>query len=614
MGTIRSGPRAGYVEEEQLSEAVSTEKEISWDLGDLYSSPTDPQIESDLAKASEMAEGFSTAYRGKVAGLAPADLLEALRRDEEITTVAYKPAGYASLAFSAQTQDPVRQSLLAKTREAMTQISNKMLFFGVELKAMDEGDFARFLAAPELEPYWHHLKTVRDFAPHTLSEPEERVIAQMRLTGSSAWTQLYTEVSSSLRFPVEVEGEVKQLTDSEVRALRTRSDRELRKRAGESLYGVYQSNSQVLTYIFNTLFQDHKINIGLRSYSDPIEPTALGDELSPEVVEVLLSSVEKHYHLVQEYYGLKARLLGLEGDLHYYDVLAPYQKEERRYSFEEAKSLVLSAFTRFHPKMAETARTFFDGHWIDATPKPGKRGGAFCSGLLPAYHPYVLTNFTGRMDDVFTVAHELGHGVHFYLARKQTPLNFSPTTPMAEVASVFGEILLSGYLREQETDPMLKRNILSTMIEDAIATIFRQTMYTRWEQRAHRRRAQGVVTADEYSAMWAEESQRLMGDAVTFDSLDRWGWITIPHFVNYRFYCYSYSFGHLLTFALYRKYQELGETFAPAYLNLLASGGKDRPEVLLNEMGLNPLEPDFWNTGFQVLEGLLEEFKQAASA
>ncbi len=596
-----------------MTETATPRSEITWSLEDLYQDLDDPNIEGDLARAAEMAQKFSGAYRGRVAGLSPEGLLAALRAEEEITTIAYKPAGFASLAFAAQTQDHKRQALVSRTREALTQISNEMVFFDVELKAMDEAEFDRFVHAPVLAPYHHHLRTLRAFARHTLSEPEERVVAQMRLTGAAAWAQLYTELASSLRFPIEMDGQRQELTDPEIRALRTRPDRDLRRRAGESLYRVYEANSRVLTYIFNTLYQDHKILVGMRSYSDPIEPTALSDELSPEVVEVLLSSVEANYDLVREYYRLKASLLGLESDFRYHDLLAPYEDEERRCTFEEAREMVLAAFGRFHPRMADIAEMFFTNRWIDASPRPGKRGGAFCSGLLPAYHPYVLTNFAGRIDDAFTLAHELGHAVHFYLARAQTPLNYSPTTPMAEVASVFGEILLARHLREQG-DPGLSRTILSSMIEDSIATIFRQVMYTRWEQRAHERRARGVATADEYCALWSEENERMYGGAVILDGLDRWGWITIPHFVHYRFYCYSYAFGHLLNFALYRKYMEMGESFAPLYMELLSSGRKDRPEVLLRDMGLNPLAPDFWETGFDVLKGLLREFREAVSA
>lgn len=346
----------------------------SWDLSDLYSSPSDPGIESDLAKAGRVADDFAERYRGRVAGLPPAGLLQALRALEAIQTIAYRPAGYAQLAFSAQTQDPRLQSLLSRVREASTEISNKLVFFDVDLKGMPDEAFSRFTSSSKLAP------------------------------------------------------------------------------------------------------------------------------------------------------------------------------------------------------------------------------------------------FIGRLDDVFTLAHELGHAVHFYLAREQTPLNFGPTTPMAEVASVFGELLLGKHLREREPDVSVRRNILSGMIEDAVSTIMRQVMYTRWERRAHARRAAGVATPDEYGALWMEENRRLYGDSVIFGDLDRWGWITIPHFVNYRFYCYSYAFGHLLNFALYRKYLEEGESFAPEYLELLASGGGDRSERLVGAMGMDVLDPGFWDAGFDFLEGLLGEFKEAVAA
>ena len=588
--------------------------EIAWKLDDLYLGPDDPRMDADQARAGEMADAFARQYRGKVADLSPVGLLESLRQLEEIVTIGYKPMGYASLAFAAQTQDQHHQALVARVREATTNLSNRLVFFDVELKAMPEERFALLAGAAELVDYRHHLETLRVFAPHTLSESEEQLFASMRLTGASAWSQLYTEVASSLRFPVELDGEVKELNDAETRALRTRPDRGARQGANNALYSVYSANSRVLTYIFNTIYLDHKLELGLRSYSDTIEPTALSNELSPELIERLLSSAESHYPMVQQYYRTKASLLGLEGDFHYYDLMAPLQKDDPRYDFDQARGMVLDAFGHFHPQMRQIAGAFFQNQWIDASPRPGKRGGAFCSGLLPAYHPYVLTNFTGRLDDVFTLAHELGHGVHFYLARQQTPLNYSPTTPMAEVASVFGELLLSRRLRDVEPEPRVRLSILSGMIEDAISTIFRQTMYTRWEQRAHARRAEGVVPAEEYCAIWMDESARLYGDSVIMGDLDRWGWITIPHFVHFRFYCYSYAFGHLLNFALYRSYMEKGERFVSGYLQLLGSGGKDRPEKLLEAVGLNPLEAGFWDRGFQVLEGLLAEFQEAARA
>ncbi|MBI3979758.1 MAG: M3 family oligoendopeptidase, partial [Chloroflexi bacterium] len=524
----------------------STAAEVRWDLSDLYAAPGDPAIEADLARAAALAREFAAQYRGRVAGLSAERLRSALEAYEGIHLVAYRPAGYAGLAFSTHTQDPQRQALLARVEEAMTEIHNELVFFDVELKAATEAAVEGWLAAPALQSYHHYLRAVRVFAPHTLSEPEERLAARLNLTGASAWDRLYTEVTGSLRFPVVVDGETRELTDAEARALRTSPDRDLRRRATEALAGGYAAQSKVLTFVFNTLFQDHKLRLDIRHYAQVIEPTALENELSPEVIEVLMAACEANYELAQEYYRLKAKLLGLEGDFRVHDLMAPYTREERKYTFSEARDLVLAAYDRFSPAFRARAEEFFTRRWIDAPPVPGKRGGAFCSGMTPDLHPYVLTNFTGRLDDVFTLAHELGHGVHFALAGRQTLVNYHPTTPMAELASVFGEILLANHLRAVETDPEVRRTVVSGMVEDAAATIFRQVMYTRWEQRAHGRRAEGVATADEYSAVWLEENRRLYGDTTIFEPLDRWGWIAIPHFVHYRFYCFSYAFGHLL--------------------------------------------------------------------
>lgn len=601
---------------------------MRWDLRDLYNGPADRGIDSDLAQARKLAEEFAARYRGKVASLAPSELLAALKQLEQLYTIGHKPASFASLAFSADTQNPQLQALVSRTREETTLIFNNLVFFDVELKTAKDEEFARFLAAPELAEYHHYLSLVRAFAAHTLSEPEERLFAQMRLTGAAAWSQLYTEITSNLRFPMQIGGETKELTEAEARALRSDPDRDVRKRAGESLYGVYEKNGHVLNYVFNTLFQDHKLSIDLRNYREPIEPTALENELSPALIELLMSTTEANYGIAQDYYRLKASILGIEGDFRFYDVLAPYTKEKEKYSFDQAQALVLGAFGEFDPAVRGIAEKFFVNRWIDADPRPGKRGGAFCAGLLPAYHPYVLTNYTGRLEDVFTIAHELGHAIHFYLARRQTVLSFDPTTPMAEVASVFGEILLADYLRQrsaapsvsldvpghrQDSGPGLQRLILSKMIEDAIATIFRQVMYTRWEQRAHARRAASVATGDEYSGLWMEENKKLYGDAVGFGPLDRWGWIAIPHFVSYRFYCFSYAFAHLVTFALYKKYREDRQAFAPRYIELLASGGRDRPEVLLKGIGLDPYDPNFWHHGFDLLRDLVDDFRQTAA-
>jgi oligoendopeptidase F len=588
---------------------VTVPEHPTWRLDDLYTGPTDPAIDADLRQLRAAATAFAEHHRGRVATLAAADLRAAIVELERLREALAKVRTFASLLFAGNTLDPQHQALLARVREAATEIVTELLFFELELRLAPEAAIDALRAADELAPYRHYLDVVRSFAPHTLSEPEERILTQLHQTGAAAWSQLYAELTSAMRFPVTIDGEVKELTDAEARALRSSPDRALRQQAHEVLFKRYADNAHVLTFVFNTLLHDHRLTFRLRRYGDPIEPTALENEFSPAFIERLLSVTEQHYGLAADYYRLKARRLGLDGDFQSYDLLAPYEQEEQRFTYDEAERLVYEAYASFHPELGRLVRAFYDGAWIDPLPRHGKRGGAFCSGGTPRTHPYILMNFTGRLEDVFTLAHELGHGVHYALARRQTYLNFDPTIPMAEVASTFGELLLARHLREQDVAPGLSDRVLSMLIEDTVATVFRQAMYTRWEQRAHARRAAGLVTADEYGALWQEELRRLYGDAVAFGPLDRWGWITIPHFVHYRFYCFSYVFGHLLALALLKRAEAEGPTFAERYLALLAAGGSDRPETLLAQVGVDPWAPGFWEQGFASLADWIAQFK-----
>ncbi|MBI4504530.1 MAG: M3 family oligoendopeptidase [Chloroflexi bacterium] len=583
----------------------------TWRLDDLYGGPDDPAIAVDLERLRSEARAFAQRYRDRVATLAPAELAGALVTLEDLYEALSRVRTFASLLFAANTLDARHQALLARVREAATDIQTELLFFDLELRRAPEEHAAALGAAPELAGYRHHLAVVRSFAPHTLSEPEERVIAQLRQTGSAAWSQLYTEVTSGLRFPVTLNGAAKELTDAEARALRSSPDRDVRRQGSDVLLSTYERHAHVLTFAFNTLVQDHRLTYGLRSYSDPLEPTALENEFTAAFIERLLSVTEQHYGLAADYYRLKARRLGLDGDFQSCDLLAPYEHEEQRFTWAEAQALVRDAYAAFHPALGALVQEFYDGRWIDTLPRHGKRGGAFCSGGTPRSHPYVLMNFTGRLEDVFTLAHELGHGVHYALARRQTPFNFEPTIPMAEVASTFGELLLAEHLRRQGVNGGLRERLLTMLIEDVIATVLRQAMYTRWEQRAHARRAAGLVTADEYGVLWQEALAHLYGDAVRFGALDRWGWITIPHFVHYRFYCFSYVFGHLLALALLQRAADEGPAFAQRYLALLAAGGSDRPEALLALVGVDPWAPGFWERGFATAAEWIAQFRAA---
>lgn len=594
--------------------ALAPEKSLRWDLSPLYPAPDSPALADDMQAIARDAQAFSERYRGRVASLSPADLLDAIQRLEAFNSRMMRVHGYAMLAFSSDTQSPPAKDLLDKTRNWGTELHNLLQFFDLEIKAIPDADFQRLLDSKDLERYRYFLSRERKFAPHTLSEPEERLMALKSITGDAAWSQLYEEISALIRVHVSVDGELKELSLEEARALATHPDRALRERARTAVMSAFAEREHVLTYIFNTVYQDHAQDVALRQYPSAIAPTLLGDDLDAKVIDALMTAVESAYPLAQRYFKLKAKALGLS-DFASFDTLAPYAKSERTVSFGEGRELVLAAFDSFSPDFARIARDFFDARRIDVPPEPGKRGGAFCAGLGPDLPTYVLLNWTDRLDDVSTLAHELGHGIHFVLAgQAQSPFNYHPITPLAETASTFGEIVLTNHLLAQEKDPAVRLQLLANRLEDAIGTIFRQVMYTRWELNAHAKRAEGIVSPEAFSDLWMAEHRKLYGDAVRMIELDRWGWSSIPHIVLYRFYCYSYAFGQLLVYALYQHYRDQGEAFVPKLLDVLRAGGSAAPQEILAGVGVDITDPGFWSKGLTLVEAMLEEFEAALSA
>ncbi len=568
---------------------------VEWDLADLYAGPEDPRLEGDLAEALRLAEGLD-----------PQDLLdpkgaEALfRRYEEALEKAYRPLNYASLYFATRTQDPVAKALLDRVRNRYTEVRNRLLPLEVALRKLPEEAFQALLDHPGLADLRHFLERQRAYAPHTLSEREEELLNLKGLVGRSAWSQFYTEYTGRFRFRV---GE-KELTEMEVRALRRDPDPKVRREAHRELYGKLLAEAPTLGAVFNAVYLDYLQDLRLRGYRHPLEPVALRDEVEVKDIEALLEATRAHYGLVEAYYRWKARRLGGE-KVPSPDLLAPLTREKPQVPFEEAKALVLEAFRRFSPEVERIAREFFEKHWIDAYPRPGKRGGAFCSGGLPSTHPYVLLNHTDDLDAAHTLAHELGHGVHFYLARKQRLLNFGASTPLAETASVFAEILLDDLLLERLSQEE-KTLLLAERVEDAVNTLFRQVMYTFFERRSLEARKEAALSPEAFHRIWQEEQEGLYGEAVAWTELDQAAWAGIPHFVHYRFYTYSYALGYLVVLALYGKYREEGEAFVPKYLGILEAGESASPKEILARAGVDLGSEAFFRYGFGVLESWLK--------
>jgi len=588
--------------------ALSVEA-VVWTLEDLYAGPEDPVLESDKRWCLDRGSELASNYRGRVASLTAGELLEAVRSLEALQDKAQKLLSYAFLFFSTRTRDPRASALWQSLQEFYSTLHRDTLFFELEWAQMDEDRAAEILSHPGASGYRHYLESLRRFKPHLLSEAEERLLAEREPVGASAWSTLFDKVSGHIRY-----GD-RQRTQPEVLADLYRPDRGVRKQAALDLTGGLEEVLHVLTHVLNTILADKSISDRQRRYPHWLASRNLKNEADDNVVEALVEAVTSRYDIVRRYYRLKRRLLGHE-TLYDYDRYAPVPGQpETTLDWEEAKDTVLAAYGSFSREMADIAGLFFQGGWIHAPVLPGKRGGAFAHPTVPSAHPYVLLNFTGTHRDAMTLAHELGHGVHQYLARSQGLFNAQTPLTTAETASVFGEMLVFQYLLSRIREPKERLALLCSKLEDSFATIFRQVSMNRFEDAVHReRREKGELSSDRFSDLWMETQEAVFGDSVQLLEHYRIWWCYIPHFVHSPGYVYAYAFGELLVLALYQRYRETGEAFVPLYLDLLGAGGKDRPDRLLRSFDIDLTDPDFWRQGLAVLEELLEEAERQGEA
>ncbi|MFN3596673.1 MAG: M3 family oligoendopeptidase [Rubricoccaceae bacterium] len=585
-------------------------EDVRWNLSDLY--PDTAALDADLERAEAAAEALAAAHRGRVGtyvGAADAEALAALLAQieavHERTGRAYT---YAYLDWSTDTEDARRGALLQRVREACTRASQHLLFFDVEWARADESAARALLEAPALARYRHALELKLDAREHVLSEPEERIVAEKDVTGRGAWTRFFDETLGAARFAVRGQA----LPLQQALAYLHDADRALRRDAHAALTEGLEGLARPLTFVFNTVLADKAASDRLRGYGSWIAARNEANEIRPESVEALVEAVTSRYDLVARFYRLKQRLLGL-GTLYDYDRYAPLGEAERTFSWDEARQTVLEAYTDFHPEMGRIAGRFFDERWIDAPPVAGKRGGAFSHGAVPGAHPYVLLNYTGKVRDVQTLAHELGHGVHQFLAREQGLFHADTPLTTAETASVFGEMLTFQRLLGALERPADRLALLVGKIDDSMATVFRQITMNRFEERIHtHRRTEGELSADDFARHWTETQRAMYGDAVTLTPGYRHWWSYIPHFVHTPGYVYAYAFGELLVLALYARYQDEGAAFPPRYRDLLAAGGSDWPHVLVGRLGIDLEDPAFWQQGLGHIEALVAEAEALA--
>ncbi len=588
---------------------------IRWDLSDLFASHDDPRIEATLDDCKTQAESFALRFRGKIfgRGLDSKELLGALKDLEQIEDSLSRAASYSGLLYSADSARAEYQDLEQRVEQRVTEIRNLLLFFELEWLDLDDEIAERLMQVPTLKNYAHHLKSLRRFRPHKLSEPEEKIVNEKDNTGRNAFGRLFSEITSTLTFSLEREGRAEELTLSEILALLHEPERELRQRAMDTLYRGLSAHRQTLTFIYDTLVQDHLTMDRLRRYSNPMLERHLVNEIDAEAVDKMMQVTEANYGIAHDYFRLKARLLELPR-LALYDQYAPVGNEASVFPYSHAQQIILDAFNAFSPIFRETASEFFAKHWIDAEIRKGKRAGAFCASPSPKLHPYILCNYTDNLRDVMTVAHELGHGLHGCLSRKQTFFSYDTPLTTAETASVFGEMLVFDYLVERQADPKVQIALIAGKLEDAFATVFRQNVLTRFEESVFSKRRAGRLTPDAIGDLWLSANRPYYGDAVEIPEGYRWGWSYIPHFIHSRFYCYSYVFGQLLVLALYRMYREQGKSFVPKYLALLEAGGSDSPEALLKPLGVDIHDAKFWQNGFEEIKGLVKRMEGLITA
>ena len=577
-----------------------------WSLQDLLPAIEGPEFDQVLASLeAEVVELESS--RDKLSPDIPVkEFLRLMAVVERIAALSRRVGYYAGLWFAEDTQNQEALAFRGREQKRLTDLQNRTLFFDLWWKGLEDEAAGRLLAASGDSVYY--LETLRRFKPHTLSEPEEKVINLKDVNGIDALLTIYEMITTAFTFKVEIDGQVKELTRDELMVYARDPRPEVRAAIYQEQYRVYGEQGTILGQIYQHAVRDWASeNLSLRNFSSPISVRNLGNDIPDPVVDVLLEVCRQNAGLFQRYFQLKAGWLGLD-KLRRYDIYAPLSTSDKTYPFAEGAEMVLDSLGGFSPTLAGHARRVFAQDHLDSEIRPRKSGGAFCASPLPGIVPWVLVNYNGKASDVATLAHELGHAIHAMMASDHSVLTFHSSLPLAETASVFSEMLLLERLLGEETDPAVRRDILARFVDDAYATVMRQAYFVLFERDAHALIEEGQTT-DYLAERYLANLQEQFGDAVTLSDEFRWEWVSIPHIYQTPFYCYAYSFGQLLVLALYRQFETEGQSFIPRYLRILAYGGSKSPAEILDEAGIDIASPDFWQGGFDVIAGMIAELE-----
>jgi len=581
----------------------------AWDLSELLPETTEAIIGERLAALEQTVQAFVARREALNPEMVPGLLVELMSQYETLIEQIYKVAAYGSLWFSADTQSSAALTYRNRIQQVMTEVQNRTLFFDLWWKTLDDDEAAALLPSTEQFPdYRFYLEDLRRTKPFTLDEKSEQLINTKDATGMNAVLTLYSMLTNRLEYKLEIDGETKSLTRDALMSYAQSYNPEWRAAAYQELYRVYGQEANILAQIYVNRVRDwYNENVELRHYSSPIAVRNVANDIPDAAVEALLDVSRANVGMFQRYFRLKAGWLGME-KLRRYDIYAPLAASDRQFDYGDAVKLVLETFQNFHPSIAKHAQRVFDQNHIDSEVRKGKRGGAFCSTVLPSLTPWVLMNYTGRVRDVATLAHELGHAIHSMLAEEHSVLTQHPTLPLAETASVFAEMLLTEQFLAVEKDPLVRRELLAAAVDDMYATVMRQAFFVNFERTAH----DAIIanrSPEELHGLYMENLQEQFGDSLDIAPEFQYEWVSIPHIYQTPFYCYAYSFGQLLVLSLYRRYQQEGAAFKPGYMKLLAYGGSARPEQILQEANIDVTSKVFWQGGFDVIRDMIDELE-----
>ncbi len=586
---------------------TATYSQKRWSLSDLFPGHDSPELKKAMETLDQAVTGFEKLRPQLTPEIDEKTFMTIIKDLEEITLESNRLYVFAGLWFTEDTQNQDAQALQARIEQYTASLQNRTMFFSLWWKKLDQKNADRLLANSGDLQYW--LEEMRHFTPYTLTEPEEKVLNIKNVTGFSALVTLYNSITNRYSYKVDVEGMEQELTRGELMVYARHHDPDLRAAIYQELYRVFGDDGPILGQIYQTLVRDWRNeNIDLRGYKNPIAVRNLGNDIPDQAVTVLLDVCESNAPLFQRFFDLKARWLKMD-HLRRYDVYAPVAESDKTYGFQEGVEMVLDAFQSFDPRIAELAQKILDDDHIDSEVRKGKRSGAFCWSVEPDCSPWVQLNYQGRADSVATMAHELGHGIHSLLAADHSVFTFHSSLPLAENASTFGEMLLIDRLLAQEKDPSVRRDILFRLVDDAYATIMRQSFFALFEREAHKMIKEGAII-DDLSEMYLNNLKKQFGEAVELSDEFRWEWVSIPHFYHTPFYVYAYAFGQLLVLSLYERYQKEGDSFKPGYIKILEAGGSRAPAEILSESGIDVSNKKFWQGGFDVIERMVKELEE----